>query len=135
MGGCLQTAASYIPRKDSAPRQSISPWVTVIEPIAFELGAELVPYSSWLAALEEQLSAGDASEVVDKMRDNPALRLLDHFRSVDIGPNREPLGGVRMQVVKMLRETPDFAMPNISATSALRWIEEWRKHAFIAKSN
>lgn len=107
------------------------PWSTIIQPLASELGVDLVSYPTWIAALEKHLSTGDASGV-DKMRNNPALRLLDHFRSVDLGPGREPLGGVRMEVVKTMREAPDLAIPEITAENARRWLRVWRACGFIS---
>ena len=106
------------------------PWNTVLEPITTELGVELVPYAAWLAALQNQLAAEDVTGV-DKMRENPALRLLDHFITVDFSSGREPLGGARMEVVKLLKEVPDLSLPDITAGSVRRWLEAWRDCGFL----
>ncbi|KAF7798293.1 hypothetical protein EIP86_009512 [Pleurotus ostreatoroseus] len=106
------------------------PWKTVLEPITTELGVELVPYAAWLSALQNQLAAEDVTGV-DKMRENPALRLLDHFKTVDFSSGREPLGGARMEVVKLLKEVPDLSLPDITAGSVRRWLEAWRDCGFL----
>ncbi|KAF7798266.1 hypothetical protein EIP86_009483 [Pleurotus ostreatoroseus] len=109
------------------------PWTTVIKPIAADLGVALVSYTIWLAALEDQLSVDDTSSM-DKMRVIPALRLLDHFRSHNTGPSKDSMGEVRMDVSKLWHELPDLHIPAITADSARRWIEAWRKCGFMPEA-
>lgn len=110
------------------------PWTTVIKPIAADLGVDLVPYTIWLAALEDQQPVGDTS-IMDKMRFNPALRLLDHFRSVDAGSGRDSMGEIRMDVSKLQHELPDLHIPAITADSARRWIDAWRECGFMPEAD
>ncbi len=105
-------------------------WTAILTTIAADLGVDLVPYSSWLSALERAYPAGDTPDV-DKLRENPALRLIDHFRTIEVGYGREPLGGVKMDVSKALREASALDMPQMTSEWAHRWMFAWKKCGFL----
>ena len=82
----------------------------------------------WLSALER---GGGQSSDVDKMRTNPALRILDFFRSADIGEEREPLGIVHLDTTKAQRVAPVLGLPELGADCAEKWVKAWRDCGFI----
>lgn len=102
-------------------------WATILAAIAADLGVDLVPYATWLSALEQ---TGDTPDV-DKLRENPALRLIDHFRTIEVGYGREPLGGVKMDVSKALREASALDMPQMTSEWAHKWMFAWRTCGFL----
>lgn len=107
-----------------------APWDQFMQPIAEQMQVKLVSYPEWLAALER--SAGDGtSPGVELMRENPALRLLDFFRSVKIAEDKEPLGTVFLDTTKSKAAVSALGLPQLRAELAGRWMEAWRDCGFI----
>ncbi|KAJ3558403.1 hypothetical protein NM688_g950 [Phlebia brevispora] len=106
-------------------------WSTLVEPIAAEIGVQLVPYATWLSALEQARPTGDVSDF-EKLRRNPALRLMDHFRTVELGDGREPLGGIQLDVSKALQQAPVLGFPPLTPEWAGKWVKAWRECGFLA---
>ena len=66
-----------------------TPWRTILLSLAEEIGVPLVPYKTWLAALE--LHAEDEQAICT----NPALRLLPFFRAARLAMEKDQVvGGV-----------------------------------------
>lgn len=110
------------------------PWHDLLAPIADELNVPLVPYTAWLTALDKSAGAseGTASNL-DAMRDNPALRLLEFFRSRRDSPkDREPLGTARLATGKARSVSETLAnMHELGGTDARRWVTAWRASGFL----
>ncbi|TFK82377.1 acetyl-CoA synthetase-like protein [Polyporus arcularius HHB13444] len=108
-------------------------WHTLIAAIAEELGVPLVPYASWLAALEKSAGELSGERDIDAMRDNPALRLLDFFRyRAEAREGREPLGIARLSTENAVAVSETLAnMPEISEADARRWVAAWRASGFL----
>ncbi|KAI0719494.1 acetyl-CoA synthetase-like protein [Cerioporus squamosus] len=99
-------------------------WHILVAAIAEELGVPLVPYASWLAALEKSAGEVSGERDVDAMRDNPALRLLDFFcNRAGAREGREPLGMPLLSTEKA-RSVSDEA-------DARRWVAAWRASGFL----
>ncbi len=141
-------AVSWIPSNDAAlalvqMRGSHEPilhlahprpvaWNTFLQRIAEKMQVPLVSYDVWLDALQRSKNQSKLPEL-DLLRQNPALRLLEFFRTVQRGGDREPLGGVRTDVTKAMREAPSIDLPELDATWADRWIDGWQKAGFIPR--
>lgn len=103
-------------------------WHDVINPIAEELRVPLVSYAAWLAALE---SSGQGSEG-DAVRENPALRLLDFFRSFAQSSEKPPLGLWRLATKKAVDASETLAkMPQLEEADVRRWVAAWRASGFL----
>ena len=113
------------------------PWHTLIAPIAAELGVPLVSYENWFTALENSIST-DATNEVEAMRLNPALRLLPFYRSQqeamaqDRAREREPMGLVRLSTEKATAVSGALArMRPLDEERAKGWFAAWRRAGFL----
>lgn len=102
-------------------------------PIAAELDVPIVAYSEWLKSLEE--GAGDrAEDEVEKLRANPALRLLDFFRAPRSTREQEAVGGVELStdiaenVSQTLRHLPELGVNDVR-----RWLKGWEASGFLSR--
>ncbi|PSR72124.1 hypothetical protein PHLCEN_2v12004 [Hermanssonia centrifuga] len=109
-------------------------WKTFLQRIAERMQVPLVSYDVWLGALERSKSQSQELEL-DLLRQNPALRLLEFFRKVERGGDREPLGAVRMDLTKAMREAPSIDLPELDSTWAERWIDGWQKAGYIPRTD
>ncbi|KAA1475309.1 acetyl-CoA synthetase-like protein [Dentipellis sp. KUC8613] len=108
------------------------PFTSLITPIAKELGVPLVPYEEWVKALEDSMNDTSVS-LVDQMLRNPALRLIDFYRAVRVGPNWEPVGVARLgteNAVKVSETLREGAAP-LGEENAHKWLAAWRKTRFL----
>ncbi|KAI0750819.1 acetyl-CoA synthetase-like protein [Daedaleopsis nitida] len=108
-------------------------WNDLIAPIADELGVPLVAYDAWLAALEKDGSNKEGEGNIEAMRVNPALQLLDFFRSRAGTPEgREPLGMACLSTGKARSVSETLAnMPELGEADARRWVAAWRASGFL----
>lgn len=101
-----------------------------MKPLSQQIAVPLVSYAEWLFALEK--SAGNAqSPDVELMRDNPALRILNFFRSVAPGDDKEPLGAVYIDVTKGKAVAPALSLPELGADMPDRWLKAWKRAGFL----
>ena len=99
------------------------PWKSLITPIAQELKATIVPYVEWLTALEIV-----AERNAEAARENPALRLLDFFRSSAPAKTRTPLGLYQLETKKAVDASETLAsMPELGEADVKRWVTAWRR--------
>ena len=112
------------------------PWHTLVAPIAEEFGVPLVPYATWLAALEKCAGESSGERDVDAMRGNPALRLLDFFRNrIEERDGREPLGMPYLATDKARNVSETLAkMSEIGEAEARQWIKAWRASGYLPTS-
>ena len=101
-----------------------------MEPLAKQLQVPLVSYSEWLTALERFAGRFD----VDRMRENPALRILDFFQSAELKSDREPLGIVYLDTQKSQRVAPALGLPELTSEWATKWLDHWKRSGFISSS-
>lgn len=105
-------------------------WHDLVVPIAQELGVPLVPYTTWLAALER---SAEGSE--DAARENPALRLLDFFRSFAQGNEKPPLGLWQLATKQAVDASETLLrMPQLEESDVRRWVAAWRTSGFLGAS-
>ncbi|KAI0677488.1 acetyl-CoA synthetase-like protein [Trametes maxima] len=101
-------------------------WHTILSPIASALDVPLVPYADWLAALER------TARGVEAMRENPALRLLEFFRTQSFAEDREPLGFKHLSTEKAEKASEALrALPGLEEEAARRWVAAWRATGFL----
>ncbi|KAG8930870.1 hypothetical protein FRC02_003563 [Tulasnella sp. 418] len=139
----LHTAATaIIEMRDSSSEvlhlahpRSVS-WTEIFTPIAQALNVPLVPYSEWVARLDESLRT--AKSEMEAVRENPALRLIDFFRSNNadtVPPGREAGGlpklatDIAVQVAPSLQEQN---LPQLGEKDALSWVNYWKSTGFLA---
>lgn len=107
------------------------PWSTLIHFFARELNLPLVPYADWLATLQGKLTQGQVLDV-DAMRRDPALRLIDFFRSADTRPGREAIGLARLNVRKAVQVAPSLSVvPQVGEDNVKAWVARWRASGFL----
>ena len=108
-------------------------WQSLIEPIAAELQVPVVPYAAWLAALERSAVDVDKRSNVDNVRENPALHLVDFFRSrACTVKGRDSFGLVRLSTENAQRVSETLAhMPELSQPDAMRWMAAWQDSGFL----
>jgi hypothetical protein len=106
-------------------------WTSLITPIAQAMRVPLVTYPEWLSALNRSMENTSFTDV-ERMRRNPALKLIEFFRRADLSEDKEPLDLPRLstehavKVSKALNST----MPQLSGKDALRWFEAWQMSGF-----
>ncbi|CCM01516.1 uncharacterized protein FIBRA_03572 [Fibroporia radiculosa] len=106
-------------------------WNSVITPIAEHLGVPLVTYEEWVSALQQSVTEGTGSEV-ERLRENPALRLLAFFRSYKVDEDKEPLGVTKLAIVKASEVAPALQLvPETSVGSVRAWLDAWRDSGFL----
>ncbi|KZT28667.1 acetyl-CoA synthetase-like protein [Neolentinus lepideus HHB14362 ss-1] len=106
-------------------------WRTVFTTVSEMLGLPLVSYSAWMDKLEESNNQKSG----EYMRKNPALLLMDFFRSARLtegNPGKEAMGLPKLsltravEVSEVLRETAP-----LTATDVQRWVEYWKRINFV----
>ncbi len=97
------------------------PWRTIVAPIAEELGVPMVPFGTWLAALE-QLASRKGAEVVEQ---NPALLLLTLFK-------RKPVSLLDVETRNACAESNTLDnMDELGDEIARKWVAGWRTSGFL----
>ncbi|KAI0045616.1 acetyl-CoA synthetase-like protein [Auriscalpium vulgare] len=112
------------------------PFSSLISPLSSALGVPLVPYNQWLAALERSSPSADApiAEVEHTQRENPAIALLDFFRSARVGPHWEPLGVARLSTDRavLVSDTLRVRAEPLGEQNARQWLRAWQASGFLA---
>lgn len=102
-----------------------TPLRELIQPIADALGARVVSYAEWLEVLESTGTA-DAVTQLERLRDNPALKLLSFFRANSMMSE----GTVSTQeAVKASKELE--RIPVLGPGDSKRWLTAWRASGFL----
>lgn len=109
------------------------PWRTFLKPLAQALKVSLVSYDEWLFRLGECLKDTSISEV-EHLKRNPALRLLDYYRGLELNDEMEPLGVVRLDTAKSVRVAPTLLEMPLTEERAVHWLASWRSSGFIPVS-
>lgn len=108
------------------------PWCTLTVPIAEALGAPLVPFSDWLTLLEKCDSDAPDIRCLESTRNNPALRLLNLFRSWASTSNPGPVSSMRLSTKKAEGASETLAsLPSLDAEAAREWVAGWRRAGFL----
>ncbi len=108
-------------------------WHDLMVPIAAELDIPIVAYADWLKSLEE--GAGDhAEDEVEKLRANPALRLLDFFRAPCSSREQEAIGGVELftEIAEKVSDTLRH-LPELGVNDVRRWMKGWEASGFLSR--
>ncbi|THU99130.1 acetyl-CoA synthetase-like protein [Dendrothele bispora CBS 962.96] len=107
------------------------PVSVVLQPIASLVGAELVPYSQWVGALNE------SSTDVPDLAINPALALLEFFQSHAGSADKadaEVFGAVPLSsrhAAEGSEALRNLSRQQIDSKDAERWVAYWRKIGFL----
>lgn len=110
-------------------------WNVLFEPIAKVLNIPMVGYSEWLSSLNKA-AEGNASE--KDLKENPALKLVDFFRTFPTSTLSEPsssassgadeaMGLKRLALNESLKVSEALrACPKLSAEDAQKWLVCWK---------
>ncbi|KAH8116797.1 hypothetical protein DFH11DRAFT_1687657 [Phellopilus nigrolimitatus] len=139
----IDTAAQAIVEMRGSPAQVLHlthpnpvAWDTIFEPASKELGVALVPYPDWLARLEKSYANLSAEEAVETSRNNPALRIVDFFRSANLAASgtEEAMGLKRLSLDEAQRVSQtmrDTRKSPLTAEDVRKWVKYWKKIGFL----
>lgn len=114
------------------------PWHSIIEPMAGLLCLPLVPYVEWVSRLQQSREGLSATEEVESMQMNPALKIVDTFLegkvAMETSMSTEAMGLPQLEVTKAAKASPSLTpdqLPQQTAGDALRWITYWKDIGFL----
>ena len=111
------------------------PWKEIFEPIAEELKVPLVPIRTWLALLQWNASNNFSTTTIvsksERIKRNPAIRLIPYLLAADLRDGREPIGSTRLDLTKGLKIAPTLKNVRIGKEMAIEWVKNWRKTGFL----
>ncbi|RPD58224.1 acetyl-CoA synthetase-like protein [Lentinus tigrinus ALCF2SS1-7] len=100
------------------------PWRTVMAPIAKELGVPMVPFTNWIAAIQ-QLASGDGEEVAQRY---PAVFFLSFFK-------RKPVSLLQLDTRNARAQSGTLdVLDELGEGIARRWVAGWRASEFLPPS-
>ncbi|EJC99607.1 acetyl-CoA synthetase-like protein [Fomitiporia mediterranea MF3/22] len=112
-------------------------WNEVIQWFSKSLGVVVVTYREWIEALDQSnksAQSGSVSELEVALKKNPALRLLDLFRSVigTLGKADDPFGSptLALEHASRISSVLRNAVP-INGKNVERWVIFWKKTGFL----
>ena len=114
-----------------------APWNTLASTFADLLEIPLVSYDEWLKALERRVVDVESSPLEVEMAylHNPALRLIDFFRSVSANVSSEdlePLGIAKLSSENAQSSSLALRLAHCMGKSDVRlWLSFWRRSQFI----
>jgi hypothetical protein len=107
-----------------------------MNPLAEQLKLPTVGYAEWLKRLEEWGKNHGSGE--QAMLDNPALKLMDFYRSCTVTDGRngscEALGFPSLDILKALEASPSLAnveLPSLNKADADKWLQYWKSKSYI----
>ncbi|KIM78762.1 hypothetical protein PILCRDRAFT_10982 [Piloderma croceum F 1598] len=108
------------------------PWSTVFDAFCSLLTVPLVPYSEWLSRLEESGQSASAKAPMEALQSNPALRLIEFFRSDVMG--LASAKGIPLSLDEAQKASETLRVDNLAQLGIediKRWIDYWRSTGFI----
>ncbi|EKM49937.1 uncharacterized protein PHACADRAFT_213717 [Phanerochaete carnosa HHB-10118-sp] len=109
-------------------------WHTLMAPVAESYGLQSVPFTQWVALLEQSRRAFDTNSAVEElMRRNPALKLLQFFTRMQETDYTVRAVGVRgLDTARAQRASPTLrAMTPLTGDHTRRWLAYWRRHGYL----
>lgn len=105
-------------------------WSAIMVPVARRLGLRIVSFDEWYGLLEKSGAGLGADSEVEMMQRNPALKILEFFAhaKAQMGASPEAMGLPVLDVSMAQKAAPSLgpdALPQLSATDALKWIAYW----------
>lgn len=111
------------------------PWSSIIEVFSRELNIPVIAYPDWLRLLEDSaagMNNATQAEVDSILRQNPALKLLDLFRSAEqamVSPDREAMGLAKFDLTEALKAARSLNdLRQLDNGDAQRWLAYWGLH-------
>ena len=112
------------------------PWGTIFDAFSALLGVPLVPYSEWLARLEESGKVIVAArEKNDDLQNNPALRIIELFRTDSMGiASARGLSLLSIDEALKVSETlRGDKLPQLGIEDVKRWLSYWRSTELLSQ--
>ncbi|GJE91046.1 acetyl-CoA synthetase-like protein [Phanerochaete sordida] len=112
-------------------------WATLLAPVAEEYSLQFVPFAQWVALLEASGRAldgtSDGRDTEEVLRANPALKLLQFFKTVHTNDHTASALGVRgLETVSAQRASAALrTLPALDGAHTRRWLAYWRRHGFL----
>ncbi|KDQ13755.1 hypothetical protein BOTBODRAFT_160018 [Botryobasidium botryosum FD-172 SS1] len=110
-------------------------WASLFDAFAASLGVQLVPFPEWFSRLEGSFKLEESE--IELTKRNPALALLDHFRSLVSArgrPGEEVFGMPRLEMAKTVGEAGSLREENLArlgGEDVERWLNYWRSTGFL----
>lgn len=117
------------------------PWSRLMDDFSRLLKIPVVSYTEWLTILEDASAAldnvsTDTAKIDGTLRTNPALRLLDFFRTAKqhIGNSHmEPLGIAMLENIKAVEASMTLKGAELIGTGNVeKWVKFWKRSSFLA---
>ena len=109
------------------------PWRAFLQPFSEAMDVPLVPYATWLEAMENSLKDNSVSET-ELVARNPGLKLLSFYRGATFDEGDEPLGVVRLDTTKSTKAAASLSKVKVGAYWVEKWVKAWRRSGFLSKS-
>ncbi|KAJ3481757.1 hypothetical protein NLI96_g7439 [Meripilus lineatus] len=110
-------------------------WDTIFAPLAKTLNLPVIPYIQWLDLLEKSGENLDATSEVEALRTNPALRILEFFRSakdVKSPKSTEAVGLPLLDTSAAQKDAPSLANITPVGKSDLNlWLAYWKHVGYL----
>jgi hypothetical protein len=103
-------------------------WEDIFKHFSAALNVPMVEYGEWLNRLERTADEKEA------FVHNPALHLLDFFRSVHkpaVSDDDEALRFPRLETSRAVRVAPSLTCATLGKEDVDQWLEFWRRVGFL----
>lgn len=103
-------------------------WEDIFGHFSAALNVPMVEYGEWLTRLEQTADDKEA------YANNPALHLLDFFRSVQKSvpsDDKEALGLPRLETDRAVRVAPSLKCEQLGKEDVDKWLAFWRRVEFL----
>lgn len=113
-------------------------WSTIFSSFASVLNIPIIPYSEWLARLDQSAEDSGGASDADNFRRNPGLRLLDWYHSAfahdNDGPCADAMGFPKFDLTNALaasRVLADDSLPRLDIGDVKLWVDYWKSVGFL----
>jgi hypothetical protein len=112
-------------------------WGTIFDAFSALLGVPLVPYSEWLARLEESgkaTVAASGTEKNDDLRNNPALWIIELFHTDSMGiASARGISLLSIDEAQKVSETlRGDNLWQLGIEDVKRWLDYWRNMGLLS---
>lgn len=101
---------------------------TIFSVFSEKLSLPLISFSEWVGKLEQSSADFKQGQEADVAAQNPALRMLDFFKSGVSAPNCEAFGAPRMDLSHAAKTAASLhgdRLPQLGLEDALAWMSSW----------
>lgn len=111
------------------------PWSKISEQLSKTLDLPIIPYFDWLDLLEKSGANLNAKSEVEALRVNPALRILEFFRSEkhEKSPkSTEALGPPLLDITRAQKDSLSLGtIAPIGSDAVAAWLAYWKRVEYL----